>query len=273
MKVLVTGGSGQVGSEVIRVLKARGISCYAPTHDEMDITDAGSVMRAFEMGRPSQVIHCAAWTRVDDAERMPAECFAVNAQGTANVAQACLRYGCEMVYVSTDYVFGNGVTDEPHEVDEAPAPLNVYGLSKLQGEVAVHSLLSRYYIVRAEWIYSADRPGFVNSISTKGAKGEALRVVDDQRGTPTWSRDLAEALVDLLQTRNYGYHAAVPQGSCTWYGFAKAILQAQGINARVMPVRTEDWAAPAKRPVNSLMVPTIVLPRWEESLQKALEQM
>lgn len=221
MQILVTGGSGMLGRQIIRLLKERKIPYLAPTHSQMDITKAESVRDYFISHHPDVVIHCAAWTQVDLAESKPAECMAVNALGTQHIATAVRFSNAKLLYVSTDYVFGDGDPAAPHEPKETPAPLNIYGLSKLQGEYAVRSLLSRWFIVRAGWVYDPEYPGFVRSILHRADQKQSLRVVNDQIGSPTWVCDLAPALLDLAMTENFGYHAAVPDGSCTWYDFAR----------------------------------------------------
>lgn len=270
MKILVTGGSGMLGSEVVKLLKKKNIPFAAPTHAEMDITDEISVNRAFQREQPDAVIHCAAWTKVDDAEEHQAECTLVNGIGTMYVAQAARNCGAKVLYVSTDYVFGDGEPGVSHHPKEPPLPLNVYGMSKYQGELAVRSLVRRSFILRAGWIYSTERPGFFQSIVRKAQAGERLQIVNDQLGTPTWCRDLAAAMVKLVQTENYGIHAAVPAGHCTWYEFAHAILQEKGIRGKISPVTAKEWNAPARRPACSLMTPTIELPDWREALHRAV---
>ena len=269
MNVLVTGACGQLGYDVVWELYRRGFSVYASDimveaidlpdgvhYIQLDITDAEPVNAVIKDIRPDAVIHCAAWTAVDAAEEPEnrGRVFAINADGTRNIAEACREFGCKMLYISTDYVFdGQGM--EPWSADcECFAPLNVYGESKLAGENAVRELLEKkYFIVRIAWVFGKNGKNFVKTMLRLGETHPLLRVVCDQIGTPTYTPDLARLLADMIVTEEYGvYHATNEGGFISWYEFACEIMRTAGLGAEVLPVTSEEYGlSKAKRPMNS----------------------
>ena len=282
MSILVTGGKGQVGWELARLLRENGVPFAAPGHDELDITDDTSVRRTIlRMSELDAVIHCAAYTAVDRAETEPEKAFQVNARGTRIVAQACAERNVAMVYLSTDYVF-DGTKSAPYEVDDPPSPINVYGKSKLAGEQAAREILpDKHYIVRTSWVFGVHGNNFPKAILRAAAAGQPLRVVDDQVGSPTYAPDLAEAILMLLgidlqhpegvqristdpdtgshdalgclQPAPYGTYHVTNSGSCSWYEFARMITDLAHYAIAVIATKSESPSARAKRPTYSVL--------------------
>lgn len=226
MKVFVTGVGGQLGYDVMNELVKRNYEVIGSdilekenislpyTYIQLDITDKDAVVNVIKSVQPDAVIHCAAWTAVDVAEeeQNKAKVFAINVDGTRNIAEACKKFDCKMIYISTDYVF-NGQGEEPWQADcKDYAPLNVYGESKLQGELAVAELLKKYFIVRIAWVFGKNGNNFIKTMLNVGKKYDTLRVVNDQIGTPTYTFDLARLLVDMIETDKYGYYHATNEG-------------------------------------------------------------
>ena len=290
MKVLVTGAKGQLGHDVIEELGKRGIRAIGVDIDEMDITEEDSVQKVMAEHYPDAVIHCAAWTAVDAAEDCPEKVQMINAKGTEYLAKACKKMGSKMMYISTDYVF-DGQGEMPWEPDrDAYAPLNVYGQSKLDGELAVREMLDHYFIVRIAWVFGLHGNNFVKTMLNLGKKYESLRVVNDQIGTPTYTKDLARLLVDMIQTDKYGYYHATNEGGyISWHEFACEIFrQARELGhevydssrLNVAPVSTEEYGvSKAQRPFNSRLDKTKLkangfepLPEWKDALSRYLSE-
>lgn len=283
MKVLVTGVKGQLGYDVVNELTKRGHTAIGVDIDEMDITDKHSVQIVIEKTKPDSVIHCAAWTAVDLAEdeNKIALVRAVNTDGTRNIAEICKKLNCKMMYISTDYVF-NGQGTEPWEPDcKDYEPLNVYGQTKLGGELAVANLLEKYFIVRIAWVFGVNGNNFIKTMLNVGKKYDELTVVNDQIGTPTYTYDLARLLVDMIETKKYGYYHATNEGGyISWYDFACEIFKQAGYNTKVKPVTTEEYGlSKAKRPFNSRLDKSKLiengfkpLPTWQDALSRYLKE-
>lgn len=301
MKILVTGVAGQLGHDVINELARRGhegigsdiapeyagikdgSAVEATPYVQLDITDAQAVERVINSVRPDAVVHCAAWTAVDLAEDedKKAKVFAINAEGTAHIAKACKAVDCKMVYISTDYVF-NGQGTEPWKPDsKAYAPLNVYGKSKLEGELAVSGTLDKYFIVRIAWVFGLNGKNFVKTMLNVGKTHDTVRVVNDQVGTPTYTLDLARLLVDMLETERYGYYHATNEGGyISWYDFTREIYRLAGMNTKVIPVTTAEYGlSKAARPFNSRMDKSKLvengfkpLPTWQDALARYMRE-
>ena len=252
MKVLVTGVKGQLGYDVVNELKKRNIEAVGVDIDEMDITDASSVDKVIKEASPDAVIHCAAYTAVDAAEDNVDICRKVNKDGTQNIANVCKELDIKMIYISTDYVF-DGEGTRPWEPDDKPDPLNVYGLTKYEGEVAVTSTLSKYFIVRIAWVFGVNGKNFIKTMLNLAKTHDSLTVVNDQFGSPTYTYDLARLLVDMVLTDKYGIYHATNEGIITWYDFACQIFKTAGLNVKVSPVPASEYPAKAKRPSNSRM--------------------
>ncbi|WP_415933039.1 dTDP-4-dehydrorhamnose reductase [Ruminococcus champanellensis] len=283
MKALVTGVKGQLGFDVVNELKNRGHDAVGVDIEEMDITDPESVSRVIGEAAPDVVIHCAAWTAVDAAEDPEniAKVRAVNAGGTRNIAQVCKKLDCKMMYISTDYVF-NGQGTQPWQPDcKDYAPLNVYGQTKLEGELAVANTLEKYFIVRIAWVFGKNGSNFIKTMLNVGKKHDTVRVVSDQIGTPTYTLDLARLLVDMAESEKYGYYHATNEGGyISWYDFTCEIYKQAGYATRVVPVTTAEYGlSKAARPFNSRLDKSKLaengfqpLPAWQDALQRYLKE-
>ena len=286
MKALVTGVKGQLGYDVVNELTKRGYEAVGVDIEEMDITDEVSVNKVIKECNPDVVVHCAAWTAVDaaeDEENIP-KVMAVNAKGTENIAKVCKEIDAKMIYISTDYVF-NGQGETPWKPDDEREPLNVYGQSKYEGELAVTSLLEKYYIVRIAWVFGVNGKNFIRTMINLGQTHDKLTVVSDQIGTPTYTYDLARLLVDMAETDKYGiYHATNEGGYISWYDFTVEIMKQAGqydekyAKIQVSPVSSDAYPAKAKRPSNSRMNKDKLkengftpLPTWQDALGRYLK--
>ena len=288
MKVFVTGIGGQLGYDVLNELKKRGLESVGSDIMEdaeikLDITDKAAVETAFSQINPDAVIHCAAWTAVDAAEdeKNRAMVYAVNVTGTKNIAEACKDLGCKMVYISTDYVF-NGQGTEPWQADcKEYAPLNYYGQTKLEGELAVSEILDKFFIVRIAWVFGLNGKNFIKTMINVGKKHDSVRVVNDQIGTPTYTFDLARLLVDMVETEKYGYYHATNEGGfISWYDFCCEFYKQYGLITKVIPVTTEEYGlSKAARPFNSRLDKSKLtemgfepLPTWQDAVKRYLEE-
>ena len=295
MKVFVTGVGGQLGYDVMNELAKRGHepigSDILPKEKielpyeyvQLDITNKDAVERAIGELQPDAVIHCAAWTAVDAAEdeANKDKVYAINVDGTRYIVEACKKLDCKMVYISTDYVF-NGEGTEPWQPDcKEYAPLNVYGDSKLKGELAVAEALEKYFIVRIAWVFGKNGNNFIKTMLNVGKKFDTLRVVNDQIGTPTYTFDLARLLVDMVETDKYGYYHATNEGGyISWYDFACEIFKQAGYATKVIPVTTAEYGlSKARRPFNSRLDKTKLvengfkpLPTWQDALKRYLQE-
>ena len=228
MKVLVTGAKGQLGQDLMNEFAKRGIEAVGVDVQEMDITDAAAVDRVMKQVSPDAVIHCAAYTAVDAAEDNLELCRKINAEGTRNIARVCKELDSKLMYISTDYVF-NGQGERPWEPDDHREPLNVYGLTKYEGEIAVEQAVKKYFTVRIAWVFGLNGKNFIKTMLRLGRERGAVSVVDDQIGSPTYTYDLARLLVDMIQTERYGRYHATNEGICSWYEFACEIFKQAGI--------------------------------------------
>jgi len=279
MRILVTGVKGQLGHDVVNELDKRGIESVGVDVDEMDITDPEACKHVITASNVDAVIHCAAYTAVDAAEDNVEICRKVNADGTRNVAEVCRDLDLKMMYISTDYVFNGGGT-RPWEPDDEREPLNVYGQTKYEGELAIEELLEKYFIVRIAWVFGVNGKNFIKTMLRLGKENGAVKVVDDQVGSPTYTYDLARLLVDMIQTDRYGRYHATNEGLCSWYEFAKEIFKQAGMDeVTVTPTDSTGFAARAKRPMNSRMSKEKLtengferLPKWEDALGRYLRE-
>lgn len=301
MKIFVTGVAGQLGHDVMNELTSRGYTgigtdlaeTYSGIQDNtyvtkaeyvpLDITNAEDVMKTIQSVNPEVVVHCAAWTAVDLAEDedKQAKVKAINVDGTQNIANACKKVDAKMVYISTDYVF-DGQGTEPWQPDcKDYKPLNVYGQTKLGGELAVSNTLDKYFIVRIAWVFGKNGNNFIKTMLNIGKKYDTLRVVNDQIGTPTYTYDLARLLVDMVETDKYGYYHATNEGGyISWYDFACEIFKQAGYTTKVVPVTTEEYGlSKAARPFNSRLDKSKLLekgfkslPTWQDALARYLQE-
>lgn len=277
MRVLVTGVKGQLGYDVMNELAGRGHEGIGVDIQEMDITDAASVEKVITEAAPDAVIHCAAYTAVDAAEDNVDLCRRVNAGGTENIARVCKALNCKMMYISTDYVF-NGQGTRPWEPDDKREPLNVYGQTKYEGELAVETL-EKFFLVRIAWVFGVNGKNFIKTMLNLGKTRDHLTVVADQIGSPTYTYDLARLLVDMIETDKYGRYHATNEGLCSWYEFACEIFKQAGMNVTVSPVTSDQYPAKAKRPMNSRMDKSKLdemefkrLPSWQDALGRYLKE-
>lgn len=278
MRILVTGASGQLGYDVERELERRGIEHLGTSSRELDITDREAVERLMAAYRPDAAIHCAAYTKVDLAEDEPERCWAVNADGTRNLAAACRKTGAKLLYISTDYVFP-GTGERSYETGDPTGPVNTYGRSKLAGELAVQSLLKTYFIVRISWVFGKNGNNFVKTMLRLAETRTELTVVCDQIGSPTYTADLAPLLCDMVQTERYGVYHATNDGTCAWSEFAEAIFELAGRQVVVHPIPTSAYPTRAARPLNSRMSKECLhsngfqeLPEWKNALARYLKE-
>ena len=301
MKVLVTGVGGQLGHDVMNELAKRGYegvgSDIAPTYSgvadgsavttmpyvPMDITNAAAVAETIKNVKPDVIVHCAAWTAVDLAEdeEKKAKVFAINAEGTENIARVAKEIDAKMVYISTDYVF-DGQGTSPWKPDcKDYKPLNVYGESKLKGELAVSGSLEKYFIVRIAWVFGLNGKNFIKTMLKVGESHDTVRVVYDQIGTPTYTLDLSRLLVDMIETDKYGYYHATNEGGfISWYEFTKEIYKQAGLPTKVLPVTTAEYGlSKAARPFNSRLDKSKLveagfkpLPTWQNALGRYLKE-
>ena len=279
MKILVTGVSGQLGHDLAEELRSHGHEVIGVSSREMDLLDPDAVRRCLIKASPDAVMHCAAYTAVDRAEDDAENCFAVNYLGTKALTEACAEIGCKLLFISTDYVFpGDG--ERPWEPDDETDPLNTYGRSKMLGEMAVRAAVKKHFIVRISWLYGVNGKNFVKTMLRLGREKDEIRVVSDQVGSPTYSRDLAVLLADMIVTDRYGVYHASNEGFCSWYEFACAIMEKAGLPAKVVPVPSSEYPTRAKRPMNSRMSKDKLtangfcrLPPWEDALARYLSEL
>lgn len=276
MKVLVTGVKGQLGYDVANELEKRGHEAVGTDVEEMDITDAAKVREVLTEENPDAVIHCAAYTAVDAAEENVELCRRINAEGTENIARVCSELNCKLLYVSTDYVF-NGEGERPWEPDDEREPLNVYGQTKCEGELAVEKYVEKFFIVRIAWVFGVNGKNFIKTMLRLGKDHDELTVVADQIGSPTYTFDLSRLLVDMIESDKYGRYHATNEGLCSWYEFAVEIFRQAGMDVHVRPVTSEEYPAKAKRPHNSRMDKRKLeengferLPEWKDALSRYL---
>ncbi|MED3749345.1 dTDP-4-dehydrorhamnose reductase [Geobacillus stearothermophilus] len=251
MKVVVTGAKGQLGTDLVDLLSDRGYEVYGYGREELDITDFAQVKQVITEIRPDVVIHAAAYTKVDLAESEPDQAFFINAYGTRNVAVASEAVGAKLVYISTDYVF-DGMANTPYNEFASTNPLSVYGKSKLAGEQFVRDLHLKFFIVRTSWVYGKHGNNFVKTMLKLAQERDELMVVNDQVGCPTYTVDLANCILELIQTEKYGIYHVSNSGHCSWYEFAKAIFEEAGIKVKINPCTTKDFPRPAPRPAYSV---------------------
>lgn len=276
MKVLVTGAAGMLGRDIVAEFQRRGHDVIPLDRARLDIADLRAVREAIGSLKPDLVVNSAAYTDVDRAESEPDVAMAVNGLGPRNLALACEAQGAALMHISTDYVF-DGEKAGPYEIWDLPNPINVYGKTKLWGENYVRSLIHRYYIVRTSWLFGAGGRNFISTILHKMRLGHAIRVVSDQVGCPTYTRDLAGACADLAYSGCYGIYHVTNQGATSWEGLAVHVLRACGSDLKVDPITSNELKRPARRPRNSQLDPAPLkatvgyLPRsWQDAVYEFL---
>jgi dTDP-4-dehydrorhamnose reductase len=294
MRFFVTGVGGQLGHDVLNELDKRGYEAVGTDildevnnsfpYVKLDITNEAEVAKAVATIKPDVIVHCAAWTAVDAAEdeENRDKVRAINSEGTRYIAQAARTAGAKMIYISTDYVF-DGQGERPWQPDDRNyAPLNVYGQSKLDGELAVSGLLDKYFIVRIAWVFGKNGKNFIKTMLNVGKTHDEVRVVNDQVGTPTYTYDLARLLVDMAETEKYGYYHATNEGGyISWYDFTCEIYRQAGLSTKVTPVTTAEYGlSKAARPFNSRLDKSKLtengftpLPTWQDALSRYLKEL
>lgn len=279
MRVMITGAGGQLGQEMVKISQGRGHETVPFTSRQLDITGAGAVREAVARHRPDAVINCAAYNAVDQAESDWKQAFLVNGLGVRNLALASREAGAVLVHYSTDYVF-DGHSTRPYTIVDHPHPISRYGESKLLGEQAVRDLSARFFLIRTSWVFGPGNTNFAQKVLEWSRQRDELRVVDDQVSTPTGTRDLAGATLDLLETGNFGLYHLTNTGSCSRYAWARYILETTGWKGTILPAKTAEFPTPARRPAYSVLdnfgSPDVLgyeLSSWEEATIAYLEEM
>ncbi len=272
MKILLTGSRGQLAQELAEVLPEQGHEVVVLPRSELDVADAEAVQQAIEANSPELVINAAAYTNVDGCETETGLAYSVNALGPRNLAQACERQGCELLHVSTNYVF-DGKDKRPYEPFDPPNPISAYGRTKLAGEEYVKHLTSRWYIVRSAGVYGRGH-NFVRTMLRLGTKRDLLKVKDDEFISPTYARDLAEGIVEVVKGRHYGLYHLTNAGSCSWYEFAREIFRLASLDVELVPIASSEYPQPAARPSNGVLssLGSPELRHWREALADYLER-
>jgi dTDP-4-dehydrorhamnose reductase len=277
--ILITGANGQLGKDVEAVCLKRGLAFLSTDTSTMDITNIEQIATIFDCNPITSVIHCAAYTAVDQAEEDSELCLKINVEGTSNLAKICADKNIKFLYISTDYVF-DGNKEGYYEIDDLPSPQSAYGLSKHLGELAVKNNLTKYFIVRISWAFGFHGHNFVRTMLRLSESREQISVVSDQFGSPTYTKDLAPLLVEMILSDKYGTYHATNEGECTWFQFATAIFKEVGRNTLVIPIATSNYPTKAKRPLNSRLSKNSLdksgfqrLPSWENALHRYIQEL
>lgn len=278
MKVLVTGAGGMLAGDLVSCLLERGCKVHALPHDGLDITDLGAIRTAVNNFEPELVINCAAYTKVDKAEKEETRALMVNGFGVQNLCLLCQERDIPLAHFSTDYVF-DGTKESPYTIHDEPNPISAYGRSKLLGEKYILWLLSKFYLIRTSWLFGLSGKNFIETMLALGQREKQISVVNDQRGCPTWTYHLAQAVIDLIETERYGIYHITNSEPTTWFEFAREIFRLSGRDIEVLPVTSDQFPRPARRPQNSVLDPfplTEVLvrgmPSWREALKEYLQR-
>jgi len=279
LKFMVTGVNGQLGHDVMMQLKEMDFDVIAPRREEFDLSDKDQVKNYILKEQPDFIIHCAAYTAVDKAEDEKDLCYSVNVKGTRTVAEAAKKINAKVVYISTDYVF-DGLGQKPYSEEKETNPINYYGFTKEQGEKIIRGLIDRHFIVRTSWVYGSNGNNFVKTMLKLAESRNEINVVFDQIGAPTYTKDLADFIVNLVRTNNYGTYHGVNEGYSSWYEFAKEIFEKSGVEMKVNAISTEDYPTKAKRPLNSRLSKENTdkagidrMPHWEDALTRFIEEL
>ena len=279
MKIIVTGAKGQLGSDVVLQLNKIGAEAVEADLPGLDITDGNAVEAFIAQSGADGVIHCAAYTNVDTAETERELCGRINADGTRNVARACEKHGIKLLYISTDYVF-SGEGTEPFEVNSPKVPCNYYGVSKLEGENAALAECSKCFVVRISWVFGENGKNFVKTMLRLAKERDEITVVCDQIGSPTYTKDLAVLLCQMIASEKYGVYHATNEGFCSWAEFAQAIMDYSGASTKITPISSAEYKSVAVRPANSRLSKKALdasgferLPNWQDALKRFLNNM
>ena len=279
MKILVTGATGQLGFDILKELKRRNHIAVGVSSKEMDITNFNEAKDIIKKVNPQAIIHCAAYTAVDNAEEDIEKCRKVNAYGTENIAKICKELDIKMMYYSTDYVFSGEGKDYWKPDDKIKEPLNIYGKTKYEGEITVQKYLDKFYIIRISWVFGINGNNFVKTMLKLGKERDVVCVVNDQIGSPTYTYDLAKLSVDMIESDKYGIYHAANEGICSWYEFAKEIFRQSNIDVKLKGIKSCEFPTKARRPKNSRMSKDKLvengfnrLPSWQNALSRYLKE-
>lgn len=274
--ILVTGSTGQLGSDVVKELLKRGYSTLSPNRSEFNLCSEDSIRNYILNSNCEAIVHCAAYTQVDKAEDEKDLCIKINATATKHIAKCAKILDIPMIYISTDYVF-DGTKDGEYTENDETNPINIYGESKLAGEKYVQEILDKYYIVRTSWVFNINGKNFIETMLRLSKANNQLSIVNDQIGSPTYTKDLSRLLVDMLETSKYGLYHATNEGYCSWYEFADTIFKLANINIDIKAINSNEYASRAKRPLNSKLSKDKLieygfkpLPHWEDALKDYL---
>ncbi|MDU7535615.1 MAG: dTDP-4-dehydrorhamnose reductase [Peptostreptococcaceae bacterium] len=274
--ILVTGSTGQLGSDVVKELLKRGYSTLSPNRSEFNLCSEDSIRNYILNSNCEAIVHCAAYTQVDKAEDEKDLCIKINATATKHIVKCAKILDIPMIYISTDYVF-DGTKDGEYTENDETNPINIYGESKLAGEKYVQEILDKYYIVRTSWVFNINGKNFIETMLRLSKTNNQLSIVNDQIGSPTYTKDLSRLLVDMLETSKYGLYHATNEGYCSWYEFADTIFKLANINIDIKAINSNEYASRAKRPLNSKLSKDKLieygfkpLPHWEDALKDYL---
>ena len=274
--ILVTGSTGQLGSDVVKELLKRGYSTLSPNRSEFNLCSEDSIRNYILNSNCEAIVHCAAYTQVDKAEDEKDLCIKINATATKHIVKCAKILDITMIYISTDYVF-DGTKDGKYTENDETNPINIYGESKLAGEKYVQEILDKYYIVRTSWVFNINGKNFIETMLRLSKANNQLSIVNDQIGSPTYTKDLSRLLVDMLETSKYGLYHATNEGYCSWYEFADTIFKLANINIDIKAINSNEYASRAKRPMNSKLSKDKLieygfkpLPHWEDALKDYL---
>ena len=274
--ILVTGSTGQLGSDVVKELLKRGYSTLSPNRSEFNLCSEDSIINYILNSNCEAIVHCAAYTQVDKAEDEKDLCIKINATATKHIVKCAKILDIPMIYISTDYVF-DGTKDGKYTENDETNPINIYGESKLAGEKYVQEILDKYYIVRTSWVFNINGKNFIETMLRLSKANNQLSIVNDQIGSPTYTKDLSRLLVDMLETSKYGLYHATNEGYCSWYEFANTIFKLANINIDIKAINSNEYASRAKRPLNSKLSKDKLieygfkpLPHWEDALKDYL---
>lgn len=274
--ILVTGSTGQLGSDVVKELLKRGYSTLSPNRSEFNLCSEDSIRNYILNSNCEAIVHCAAYTQVDKAEDEKDLCIKINTTATKHIVKCAKILDIPMIYISTDYVF-DGTKDGKYTENDETNPINIYGESKLAGEKYVQEILDKYYIVRTSWVFNINGKNFIETMLRLSKANNQLSIVNDQIGSPTYTKDLSRLLVDMLETSKYGLYHATNEGYCSWYEFADTIFKLANINIDIKAINSNEYASRAKRPLNSKLSKDKLieygfkpLPHWEDALKDYL---
>ena len=274
--ILVTGSTGQLGSDVVKELLKRGYSTLSPNRSELNLCSEDNIRNYILNSNCEAIVHCAAYTQVDKAEDEKDLCIKINATATKHIVKCAKILDIPMIYISTDYVF-DGTKDGEYTENDETNPINIYGESKLAGEKYVQEILDKYYIVRTSWVFNINGKNFIETMLRLSKANNQLSIVNDQIGSPTYTKDLSRLLVDMLETSKYGLYHATNEGYCSWYEFADTIFKLANINIDIKAINSNEYASRAKRPLNSKLSKDKLieygfkpLPHWEDALKDNL---